>query len=182
MTLTVLQLLYVIAVDTSLVVSFTFTNETKRRKISLSVPETSLTTTWDGEEEGEEFKEEDKSEEEDKGVKREEKRGRKKDKKYKKRREWHFTEMDHQIRTASQAYSAKIGAAFRYVWAPEEFNTVHGPNFNPDWITWKERELPGPSVKMKKTEVDFVKVKKEEKKWSCWAPLEATCHENPPKS
>lgn len=84
MTLTVLQLLYVIAVDTSLVVSFTFTNETKRRKISLSVPETSLTTTWDGEEEGEEFKEEDKSEEEDKGVKREEKRGRKKDKKYRK--------------------------------------------------------------------------------------------------
>lgn len=84
MTLTVLQLLYVIAVDTSLVVSFTFTNETKRRKISLSVPETSLTTTWDGEEEGEEFKEEDKSEEEDKGVKREEKRGRKKDKKKKK--------------------------------------------------------------------------------------------------
>lgn len=46
----------------------------------------------------------------------------------------------------------------------QEFNTVHGPNFNPDWITWKERELPGPSVKMKKTEVDFVKVKKEEKK------------------
>ena len=70
--------------------------------------------------------------------------------------------MDHQIRTASQAYRAKIGAAFRYVWAPEEFNTVHGPNFNPDWITWKERELPGPSVKMKKTEVDFVKVKKGE--------------------
>ena len=84
MTLTVLQLLYVIAVDTSLVVSFTFTNETKRRKISLSVPETSLTTTWDGEEEGEEFKEENKSKEEDKGVKREEKRGRKKDKKYRK--------------------------------------------------------------------------------------------------
>lgn len=35
--------------------------------------------------------------------------------KKKKRREWHFTEMDHQIRTASQAYRAKIWAAFRYV-------------------------------------------------------------------
>lgn len=162
MTLTVLQLLYVIAVDTSLVVSFTFTNETKRRKIALSDPETSLTTTRDGEEEGEEFKEEDKNEEEDKGVKREEKRGRKKDKKYRKGGSGISLKWTTKYELLPKPTGPKFGLLF-VTSELQEFNTVHGPNFNPDWITWKERELPGPSVKMKKTEVDFVKVKKEEK-------------------
>ena len=51
------------------------------------------------------------------------------------RRVQHFT-VDHQTRTVPPAYRAKMWADLNYIWAQEEFNTVCGPNFNPDWITW----------------------------------------------
>ena len=43
----------------------------------------------------------------------------------------------------------KIWGDFNSIWATEEFKTVHGPNLNPEWITWNESEFSGPSVKVK---------------------------------
>ena len=183
MTLTVLQLPYVIAVDSSLVVSFTFTNKTKRNAQKFHC----LTQKhrWPPRE----------------MARKRERNLKKRIRARKRTKESREKRKEGGRKTKS---TGKEGVAFHWNGPPNTncflslqgqnlgcfslrlssrgVNTVHGPNFNPDWITWKERELPGPSVKMKKTEVDFVKVKKEEKKWSCWAPLEATCHENPPKS
>ena len=72
-----------------------------------------------------------RKEERERGEKREEERQN-----LQARRVQHFTEVDHQTRTASPAYRAKIWADLNYIWAQEEFNIVRGPNFKPDWITW----------------------------------------------
>lgn len=91
------------------------------------------------EEEGEEFKQENKSEEEEKGIQgRRERREKREEERQnmQARRVQHFTEVDHQTQTAPPAHRAKIWADLTYIWAQEEFNTVRGPNFNPDWITW----------------------------------------------
>ena len=72
--------------------------------------------------------------------------------KLKERRERHFAEMEHQTRMAPPAKRPKIWADFNVIWATEEFKTVHGPNLNPEWITWKETEFSGPSVKVKEEE------------------------------
>ena len=61
----------------------------------------------------------------------------------------HFREMEHQTRIAPPAKRPKIWADSNSIWATEEFKTVHGPNLNPKWITWKESEFLGPSVKVK---------------------------------
>ena len=109
----------------------------------------------EGEEEGEELnkrirarkrRKEFRKEERERGEKREEERQN-----LQARRVQHFTEVDHQTQTAPPAYRAKIWADLNYIWAQEEFNMVRGPNLRP-------------SVKMEKTEVDCVKVKKEEEK------------------
>lgn len=72
-----------------------------------------------------------RKEERERGEKREEERQN-----LQARRVQHFTEVDHQTRTAPPAYRAKIWADLNYIWAQEEFNIVRGPNFKPDWITW----------------------------------------------
>ena len=106
-----------------------------------------------GQEEREEHKEKEKS----KGEKKESEERREEEKRkdggiQAKVREWrerHFAGMEHQTRIASPAKRPKIWGDFNSIWATEEFKTVHGPNLNPEWITWNESEFSGPSIKVK---------------------------------
>ena len=83
-----------------------------------------------------------------------ERRERKKEfrKKLQERRERNFAEMEHQSRMAPTAKTPKILKDFHEIWTKEEFDLVHGPNLNPECITWKELSI-SPSVKVKEEEV-----------------------------
>ena len=73
-------------------------------------------------------------------------------KKRQERRERNFAEMEHQSRMAPTAKTPKVWEDFHEIWAKEEFDLVHGPNLNPELITWKELSI-SPSVKVKEEEV-----------------------------